>query len=87
MEQQWEVLLVKVVTTTDGRPEISTIGPDGQTRVVDSESASINRGLEVLADLGREGWQLVSTEAHDKARVFWMKRQVFPSGGGWATGV
>ncbi|MCA0143764.1 hypothetical protein [Blastococcus sp. LR1] len=83
--EQWEHLMVKVISkTSEGHPEVSTVGPDGELRLVDNQNGTINRTMGLLAELGAEGWQMISTESFDKVRLFWMKRPKPQDRGGWA---
>jgi len=80
--EQWEAMLVRVIKkdAVTGLSQISTIEADGNTRVIDNENASVNRAMQVLAELGREGWQLVTIENNQEqaVRLFWLKRRLIP---------
>jgi len=90
MAEQWEHMAVRAfydkTRTTDlytiTAPEYRRSGRDVDSSVVDRD-----QGLELVNKLGREGWQLVSTEvvptqSDDTVRMYWLKRRVEATGGG-----
>lgn len=88
--EKWEALMVRLVPQPEDRSQLEVIGPDGNTRVVPTEgAATINRVLQLVAELGDDGWKLVSTEQFESnVRLFWLTRQKPEEpAGGWVYSV
>jgi hypothetical protein len=89
--EQWEHMVIQAQTSAASKQLVAYM-PDGQQLTLDVEDVGVRRVTEALNDLGRQGWQLVSTDitagssGHGLAG-YYLKRQRTESGGGWATSV
>jgi hypothetical protein len=81
MTERWEYSVVQAYWNRHTKEEsITYFSPDGSERSM-SKKWGLSTISSVLSQLGREGWQLVSTDAEggeigQEKRTLWLKRVI-----------
>jgi hypothetical protein len=87
--EQWEHMMV--VAMVSGHPQFVTF--PANAAAADAGEPSASSTINLLNELGSQGWQLVSADSSDDRRTgtYWLKRRVLEQTehepGGWVTSV
>jgi hypothetical protein len=78
--EMWEHLALGIEKTGGASQVVAITASGSETKAHSTGPVAL---ATVMDDLGRDGWQLAAVDSG----MFWMKRRVENSGGGWATSV